>query len=110
MPTRTRNQSELPSLRRFRGAAFLALGIAWFFEVAFSAITYAPTAKSLAWKMELIPLVSILFLSVVVIRTQAIIWQTKRQRVQTFDRPCPEWMTVAYLLSLIGSVVAVIVF
>jgi hypothetical protein len=100
----------LPSLRRFRVVAFLALGIAWFFEVAFSAITYAPSAKSLAWKMELIPLVSIVFLSAVLIRTQTIVWQTQRQGKQTFDRPCPEWMTVGYLLSLIASVIAMMAF
>jgi uncharacterized membrane protein YidH (DUF202 family) len=107
---RFRNQSELPSLKRFRGVAFLALGIAWFFEVVFSAITYAPSAKSLAWKMELIPLVSIVYISAVLIRTQTILWQTQRQSEQTFDRPCPEWMTVGYLLSLIGSVIAMVAF
>ena len=88
----------------------MALGIAWFFAALFSVITYAPPPKSLEWKMELIPLISIAFLSVVVIRTQTIVWQTKRQGEQTFDRPCPEWMTAAYLLSLIASVIAMMAF
>jgi hypothetical protein len=108
--TRLRNQSELPSLRRFGRLALLALGIAWFFEALFSAITYAPSARSLEWKMEIIPLISMVFLSIVVIRTQTIIWQTRRQREQTFDRPCPEWTTVAYLLSLIGAVTVIVAF
>jgi uncharacterized membrane protein len=69
-----------------------------------SAITVLPQVEWIIAKVVFLSLLVALYFFIIGLRTHIIIYQLSRSREQTFDRPAPEWITVAFLLC--GVVVA----
>jgi Ca2+/H+ antiporter len=67
----------------------------------FSIITVVPKIQSLDNKLVFASLIICLYFLVILLRTHAIYYQTKHELKQTFDRACPEWITLLSLISLI---------
>ena len=96
---RKRSTSELPSLKRFRNVCFLGMSGALLAFLTVSAITFVPRARWVMSRVLALSLTVALYFCVIGIRTHVILHQLSRDRRQTFDRPAPEWITIAFLLS-----------
>jgi hypothetical protein len=93
-----RNVSELPSLRRFRRFCFACMSGLLIGFLFVSAITVVPQIEWLVGRATLLTAIGVIYFFVIGLRTHVIICQLTRNHQQTFDRPCPEWITVGFLL------------
>ena len=94
-----RSNSELPSLKRVRNVCFLCMGGALVAFLAVSAITATTLTQWVISRALAVTLTITLYFFLIGLRTHIIVHQLTRDRRQIFDRPAPEWLTVAFLLS-----------
>jgi hypothetical protein len=98
-----RNQSEYPKMMAFaKGCAsasvLFGLGITFF-----TCATFIPTAYSTVRKDGLVLLWLFMCSTIFSVRSFVIAYQCKRGQPQTFDRPCPEYITAATLLLILTT-------
>jgi hypothetical protein len=85
-----------------KGCLVLTL-FAGFGLVGLSAITFAPSAYSFAIKTGLVLLWILICAAIFSIRSFVIAYQCRKGLQQTFDRPCPEYITVATILLIVTT-------
>ena len=96
-----RNQSEYLKLMAFaKGCAsastLFGLGIAFF-----SCTTFLPRAYPTVRRATLVLFWLFLCSTTLCVRSFVMAYQCKREKSQTFDRPCPEYITAATLILII---------
>ena len=101
---KTRNIDEYPALLSF---ARTSSGITLLTLLAFlgwSAVTFAPSAHSFEVKSGLTLLWILIAFATYSVRTITMAVQCKRGQPQTFDRSCPEYVTVSALLLFLVTI------
>ena len=98
-----RNQSEYPKMMACAkgcasASALFGLGITFF-----TCATFIPTTYSIVRKVALVLLWLFLCSTIFSVRSFVIAYQCKREKPQTFDRPCPEYITAATLLLILTT-------
>jgi len=97
---KTRDPAEYPSLRSFGVSCLYVVALCTLLLSICASITFTASANTVAGKTAVIISAVLIFSGVLAIRSLTIAYQCKRGKIQTFDRQCPEWMTVALLLVL----------
>jgi hypothetical protein len=69
-----------------------------------SAVTAVPRSEWVIARGMLLTALGSLYFMTIGLRTQVIVYQTSRNRPQTFDRPASEWITVSFLVFGIGTI------
>lgn len=98
-----RSQSEYPKMMAFAkgcASASVLFGLGLIF---FTCATFAPAVYSMVLRITLVLLWLFLCSTVFCIRSFVIAYQCKREKLQTFDRPCPEYISVATLLLILTT-------
>ena len=92
------------SLKQFRTFCFLCTGTAFVILVLISLITFASSILWVAGRVALLSALIGTYFLIIGVRTHVIIVQCSRGTPQTFDRPAPEWITAAFGLAIIGTI------
>jgi hypothetical protein len=100
-----RNKSELPGLQQFRRLCVTVAIISATVSFLFVLVRSQQSLRSFALHGALLCGLLAGYFIVIGLRTHAMCWQLSRGSSQTFDRPAPEWITLAFLLAAVGSLI-----
>jgi hypothetical protein len=91
-------------LKQFRTFCLICVAVSLVVLLVISAITFVPSVLWLGARASLLTGIVALYFCIIAFRTHVIIRQCARNRGQIFDRPAPEWITVAFILAAIAVV------
>gem|GEM_PF-5028914 len=70
-----------------------------------SQITFAPGCQAFALKTATVLVILLVGMAIITIRSLIIAYQCRRGTGQTFDRSCPEWITLVMFVSIIVTLI-----
>jgi len=97
------NQIEYPKFMAFAKGCAIAVVLFGLGLTFFTCATFVPAVYSVVLRTTLILFWLFLCSVVFCVRSFVIAYQCKREKPQTFDRPCPEYITAATLLLILAT-------